>query len=348
MTLLTMGENDPHRKNVEHILEAARRATSLTQDILLFSRKKFSEKRHIDLNEIVKSVDKFLRRVISEDIDCVFKLYNGTIPIFADMHQVEQVLMNLATNARDALPNGGRLSISTEQIQLDELFIKEHGLGRSSMYAELTVEDDGFGMSEETRLRIFDPFFTTKEVGKGTGLGMAVVYGIIKQHEGHITVNSEPGVGTTFRIYLPLCEIPAEEIVEEPLHNKPVSGTETILIAEDDEKIRNMTSLLLNKFGYEVIVAVDGEDAVRKYRENRGRVQLLLFDVIMPRKSGKEAYDEIRAIEPDIKVIFASGYAPEAVHQKALVSDNVKLISKPYPAANLLTMVRSVLDKEHH
>jgi polar amino acid transport system substrate-binding protein len=200
-------------------------------------------------------------------------------------------------------------------------------------------------MDDETRVQIFDPFFTTKEVGKGTGLGLAVVYGIIKQHDGYITVFSEPGAGSTFRIYLPIMESARKVIPKDIQQKKPGRGSETILLAEDDETVRNMVLSLLGSFGYEVIVAVDGEDAVIKYRENRERVHLLLFDVIMPNKSGKDAYDEIKEIEPDIKVIFASGYASDAIYQKTLADYNVMLISKPYLPTNLLTMVRSVLDQ---
>jgi len=290
-------------------------------------------------------VDKFLRRVIGEDITCTITPADGKIPVFADTHQIEQVLMNLAINARDALPKGGLLSIATERIRLDEEFITTHGgSGASGMYALLTVTDTGTGMDMETCRKIFDPFFTTKEIGKGTGLGLAVVYGIVKQHDGYITVYSEPGLGTTFRIFLPLHESAGNSMEMEPKNVIPVRGTETVLLAEDDESVRNMVLELLQNFGYKVIVAVDGEDAVQKYRESREPVQLLLFDVIMPKKSGKEAYEEISEIEPAIKVIFASGYASDTVRQKALVSDNVMLISKPYIPLELLAMVRKVLD----
>jgi signal transduction histidine kinase/DNA-binding response OmpR family regulator len=345
ITLMKMAADDPERQNIEYMVEAAHRAASLAQDLLLFSRKQISDKKNVDLNEIVKSVDKFLRRVIGEDIACTITLADEKMSVFADTHQLEQVLMNLSTNARDALPDGGSLSITTERVQLDEAFITAHGYGSSGMYALLTVADSGLGMDEETRVKIFDPFFTTKEVGKGTGLGLAVVYGIIKQHYGYITVYSEPGLGTTFRIYLPLTVTPADKIIVDSKLNKPVRGTETILLAEDDVNVRNMALSLLREFGYDVIVAVDGEDAVEKFRKDRERIQLLLFDVIMPKKSGKDAYEEIRQIAPGIKMIFASGYATDTVRQKALVDDNVMLISKPYLPTNLLTIVRSVLDR---
>jgi CheY-like chemotaxis protein len=346
IALMGMSDDDPHRQNIEHMLEASRRAASLAKDLLLFSRKQFSDKENTDLNGIVRTVDKFLRRIIGEDIACTITLGEGEIAVYADAHQIEQVLMNLAINARDALPNGGSLSITTGRFTLDESFRAVHGYGNcGSVYAVLTVADTGVGMDDETRVQIFDPFFTTKEVGKGTGLGLAVVYGIIKQHDGYITVFSEPGVGSTFRIYLPVIESARKVIPKDIKQKKPGRGTETILLAEDDETVRNMVMSLLGSFGYEVIVAVDGEDAVIKYRENREHVNLLLFDVIMPNKSGKDAYDEIKEIEPDIKVIFASGYASDTIHQKTLANNNVMLISKPYLPTNLLTMVRSALDK---
>lgn len=346
IALMGIGDDDPMRQHIGHIMGAARRAACLAQDLLLFSRKQLSDKRKTDLNEIVRSVDKFLRRVIGEDITCTITTADGKISVLADTHQIEQVLMNLAINARDALPKGGLLSIATERIRLDEEFITTHGgsSGASGMYALLTVTDTGTGMDTETCRKIFDPFFTTKEIGKGTGLGLAVVYGIVKQHDGYITVYSEPGLGTTFRVYLPLCESAGNSMEMEPKNEMPARGTETILLAEDDEYVRNMVLELLQNFGYKVIVAVDGEDAVQKYRESGEPVQLLLFDVIMPKKSGKEAYEEISEIEPAIKVIFASGYASDTVRQKALVSDNVMLISKPYIPLELLAMVRKVLD----
>jgi len=342
ITLMTMAADNPHRQNVELMLDAAHRAAALAQDLLLFSRKQISDKKQVDLNEIVRLVKKFLLRVIGEDIDCTFTLDNETVPVLADAHQLEQVLMNLSTNARDAMPNGGCLTITTELIEFDGAFIAAHGFGNPGMYAVLTVDDTGTGMNEETRLHIFDPFYTTKEVGKGTGLGLSVVYGIIKQHDGYISVSSEPGRGTTFRIYLPLAAA-AGEIKRESLQAKPAKGTGTILLAEDNETVRNMVHSLLESFGYKVIATIDGEEAVTSFRENSDHIDLLLFDMVMPKKSGIDAYDEIRKIEPGIKVIFASGYATDAVHQRALGDPHVMLISKPYLPSNLLAMVQRML-----
>lgn len=346
MALMNTAADNPQRSNVEHILEAARRAETLAKDLLLFSRKQASDRKRVDLNGIVTTVEKFLRRVIGEDIVCCIQPDNEAIPVLADAHQLEQVLMNLATNARDAMPGGGTLTISCERVMLDPAFVSANGYGKSGRYALLTVRDTGTGMDEETRSQIFDPFFTTKGANKGTGLGLAVVYAIVKQHEGYITVSSEPGSGTEFRIYFPLTAGTAQEHSPKMPAEMPSRGTETILLAEDDESVRNMVLSLLRNFGYEVIAASDGVEAVRKFREHRGRIQLLLFDVIMPNKSGLDAYDEIKALDPGVKVLFASGYSTDNIHQRTQVGDTVMVISKPYLPSSLLAQVRSMLGKK--
>ena len=221
-----------------------------------------------------------------------------------------------------------------------------HGYGKPGCYALLTISDTGEGMDEETRQKIFDPFFTTKEVGKGTGLGLAVVYGIIKQHEGFINVYSEPGTGTSFKIYLPL--ISSDVLEEEITYEKesPTQGTETILLAEDDESVRELVSTVLEQQGYTVIQAVDGKDAVKKFMENRETIHLLLSDLIMPKMHGKEAYDEMKKWRPELKAIFVSGYAPDVIRQKMLLESNVMLIHKPILPYALLKKVRSLLDED--
>jgi two-component system cell cycle sensor histidine kinase/response regulator CckA len=346
LTIMHMSEDNTQRQNLEQIVVAANRAAHLTRDLLLFSRKQASVKKNIDLNEVIRSVEKFLLRVIGEDVTCKTVLPDKAMPVFADAHHIEQVLMNLATNARDAMAKGGEFTIAVEQAKLDHAFIAAHGFGNPGMYAVLAVSDTGSGMDEEIRKQIFDPFFTTKEVGKGTGLGLSVIFGIVKDHDGYVNVCSEPGKGATFRIYLPLIESMANKEEIKPDEVRPTRGTETILLAEDDENVRNLTLSLLGSFGYEVVVAVDGEDAVHKFRENRGRIRLLLFDVVMPKKNGRDAYEEIRLIEPNMKVIFASGYAPDAVPLKGVEKGNVLLISKPYIPANLLAIVRTALDRD--
>jgi PAS domain S-box-containing protein len=344
VALMKMAQDDPQRLNIESMLEAADRAAHLTKDLLLFSRKRVGERKPVDLNEVVGKVDKFLKRIIGEDIECETVRHGTPIPVHADSQQIEQVLMNLATNARDAMPRGGTFTVRTEQVHLNESFTAAHGFGKPGAYGTITVSDTGKGMDEETRKRLFEPFFTTKEVGKGTGLGLAVVYGIIKQHDGFINVYSEPGTGTTFRIYLPIIASAGREGAKAHREEAPGRGTETILLAEDDKSVRNIVNVCLAEFGYTVIEAVDGEDAVRKFTENMDHIHLLLFDLIMPKMNGKEAYDEVRKIKPGVKIIFASGYAPDILQQKASLENGASLIFKPFSPFELARKVRSALD----
>jgi CheY-like chemotaxis protein len=266
------------------------------------------------------------------------------LTIMADSFQIEQVLMNLATNARDAMPEGGCLTIETRPVRIDEEYVKRHIFATPGMYALLSVTDTGIGMDEKTKERIFEPFFTTKEVGKGTGLGLAIVHGIVKQHNGKINVYSEPGRGTTFKIYLPLIgkEAVEAEISELP---PPKGGTETILLAEDDETVRELIKNILEESGYKMIEAVDGEDAVEKFKGNKDRIHLALFDVIMPKKNGKEACEEIKSIIPDIKTIFMSGYTADIVSRKGILEEGLAFIAKPVSPDELLRKVREVLDR---
>ncbi|MFA7382102.1 MAG: ATP-binding protein [Desulfurivibrionaceae bacterium] len=301
LTLMGMAPDDPQRLNIQHILEGADRAAHLTKDLLLFSRKQISERKPVNLSEIISTVEKFIVRVIGEDITCKIQLPDQPLTVLADSHQLEQVLMNFATNARDAMPAGGTFSITAEGTILHRDFIAAHGFGKPGPYALLTVTDSGSGMDEKTRHRIFEPFFTTKEVGKGTGLGLAVAYGIIKQHEGYINVYSEPGRGATFRVYLPLVSAEAPVDKKPAEEETPAQGTETILLAEDDEALRDLTRTVLSQFGYTVIEAGDGEEAVRKFTENQASVQLLLFDIIMPKMNGQEAFAAINKIRPGLK-----------------------------------------------
>jgi CheY-like chemotaxis protein len=343
ITLMKMTDNDPYRSHIGGILEAAERATHLTKELLLFSRKQQSERRPVDLNDIVAKMEKFLHRIIGEDIFLKRMAHDLPLLILADSNHVEQVLMNLAVNARDAMPQGGELILRTEVTVLDEAFVATQGCGQPGAYALLSVTDTGTGMDKATQERIFEPFFSTKEVGKGTGLGLSVVYGIVKQHDGFITVYSEPGQGSSFRIYLPLTTTAQEETKGE--EGQPVAGgTETILLAEDDDLVRELLVSVLTEAGYTVIVAANGLEAVCKFRENAGAIQLLLFDLIMPKMNGKEAADEIRKLHPALKIIFASGYSPDIAQQKAFLDDRTHLVSKPISPRDLLKKVREMLD----
>jgi len=343
VALMNMAPDDHQRADIEQMLEAGDRAAQLTKDLLLFSRKQVSEQSNINLNNIIRKVEKFLKRIIGEDVDCETSLSEKVLQVRGDAHQLEQVLMNLATNSRDAMPSGGVFTVATAQATLDETFFSAHGYGKSGSYAMITISDTGKGMDAATKDRIFEPFFTTKEVGKGTGLGLAVVYGIIKQHEGYINVYSEPGSGTTFKIYLPLIRTDAPEHKREA-EGRPTGGTETILLAEDDESVRNLMRSVLERFGYRVITAQDGQEAVNKYREHKDTIRLLLFDIIMPKKTGKEAYEEIKTIQPDIKIVFQSGYAPDAVRKKVLLDEKATVLCKPVSPIEILKVVRLTLD----
>jgi len=289
-------------------------------------------------------MEKFLTRIIGEDTSCKTILHPAAMPVMADAHQLEQVMMNLATNARDAMPQGGVFSVTTEQIRFDKEFITTHGYGQPGMYAMLTVSDTGKGMDEETRQRIFEPFFTTKVMGKGTGLGMAVVYGIVKGHDGYVNVYSEPEFGTTLKIYLPLTSM-QPEVTQESMQPVALSKGETILIAEDEPAVRKVLRLSLEEYGYRVIEAENGEDAVKQYKDNMGKVSLVLLDVIMPVKNGGVAYDEIKSLKPDTKVIFMSGYTDDIITTKGMLAAGAEFISKPITPYSLMKKVREVLDR---
>ena len=364
---MNMKEDDPNRAHLKEILKAGERAAQLTKSLLAFSRKQIIDLKPQNLNEIIKGVESFLRRIIGEDIELkailtpppsapplkirggrgsyVSEEEIGDLTVLADRGQIEQVLMNLAANARDALPNGGDLIIETKQVGLDVEFIKRHGYGEAGIYALLTVTDSGTGMDEKTRERIFEPFFTTKELGRGTGLGLAMVYGIIKQHDGFINVYSEPEKGTTFKIYLPLIKSAVEESVGATPAAYPKGGTETVLVAEDDQAVRKLTMNVLERFGYKVIAAEDGEEAIKKFKENKKEIQLLLLDVIMPKKNGKEVYEEIKKINPRIKTIFLSGYTANLIHKKGILEEGLNFMLKPVSPKELLKKVRETLDR---
>ncbi|HEY6011054.1 MAG TPA: PAS domain S-box protein [Nitrospirota bacterium] len=327
----------------EQILIAAERAANLTRQILAFSRKQVIKPRPVNINEIIRGMEKMMLRLLGEDIEVRIVLTERDATVLVDPGQFEQVILNLATNARDAMPAGGGLHITTEIVELDEGEARNKGLKKSGRYELISFSDTGVGMSEKVRQRVFEPFFTTKEMGRGTGLGLSIVYGIVTQHEGQISVYSEPGEGTTFRIYLPLV---TQSSPQEPPQTEITTGGkgEVILLAEDDENVRNIARLTLEEAGYRVIVAVNGEDAVAKFREHADEVRLCLFDLIMPKKTGKAALDEIRSLKPGIRALFMSGYAADIIRSKDLAEDNVELLDKPLVPQTLLMRIRKALD----
>ncbi len=331
-------------ENVREILVSAERAANLTKNLLAFSSKQVVNSMPVTLNEIIKKMEELLLRLIGEDIELRIMLSKEELVVMADPSQIEQVLMNLAANARDAMPEGGKLTIETSQVYIDKEYAKNHLFAEHGFHAVLLVSDTGKGIDTETRERIFEPFFTTKEFGKGTGLGLSIVYSIIKQHDGNINVYSEPGVGTTFEIHLPLAGTMIEKIkIAEAA--APGSGTETILLAEDDDSVRKLIKETLIKYGYTVMEAVDGEDAVRIFMENRDKINILLFDTIMPKMKGPEAYEEIAKIMPGIKAIFMSGYTRDFLSMKKIREIGIDFLSKPVVPAEILTKIREVLER---
>jgi two-component system cell cycle sensor histidine kinase/response regulator CckA len=336
-------QDDRTSTYVGQILSAAERAAILTNDLLTFSRKQIINPKPVNLNKIIKDMESLLLRVIGEDIELSTVLTDTHLTIMADSTQIDQILLNLATNAQDAMPKGGSLIIRTDRVELNGEYTRTYGYGKPGPYALLSVEDTGTGMAEDIRGRIFEPFFTTKEVGKGTGLGLSMVYGIVKQHDGYINVYSAPGRGTTFKILLPLIQLKVKKIKPENLQNVK-GGTETILIVEDDKQVRSLLKEILTNAGYHIIEAVDGDDAVEVFQKNKDNVHLLILDVIMPKKNGKEVYNEIKKVRSDMKVIFISGYSADIIYKKGILEVGMNFISKPVSPDDLLTKVRNVLD----
>jgi len=338
-------DDDPSRYDIKQILASAQRAANLTQSLLAFSREKVSSPNQINLPGLIKEIGKFLSRVISENIELKVITAEDDLTVIADRSQIEQVLINLCTNARDAMPAGGRLTIEIARAKLNAGFLETYGYGKRGDYASISVIDNGMGMNEETQKKIFKPFFTTKEEGKGTGLGLSIVYRIIKQHNGYINVHSELGSGTTFKIFLPLTLSKFEE--EKPVELiAPIGGNEAILLAEDDVDVRELTKAVLEKFGYTVIAAENGEDAINKFMPNKDKIHILLLDLVLPKKSGKEVYKEIQKIRPDIKVLFTSGYPSDFIHKEEIRKQGLDFIPKPVPPQELLRKLREVLDKD--
>ena len=344
LTVESMQENDPARAYLNEVLKASGRAAALTESLLAFSRKQTVNLAVIDLNEVMKGGEKFLHRLIREDIELKISYASCPLAVMADGGQIEQVFMNLVTNARDAMPYGGKLAIEMSRTTLDQDFVQTHGFGKAGVHAVVSVADNGVGMDEQTKTRIFEPFFTTKELGKGTGLGLSMAYGIVKKHDGFINVYSEPGQGTVFRIFLPLLLDAAHPV--KPEKGVPVAlreGKETILLGEDDESLRRLSTKVLSHYGYRVIEAVDGLDAVSQFAEYQESVELVILDAIMPKKNGKVACEEMRALCPGLKVIFVTGYSRDLFDEEPF-DENTAFIHKPFSPNQLLAQVRGLLD----
>jgi CheY-like chemotaxis protein len=339
---------DPAREMVIEIREAGDRATALTRQLLTFSRHTVLDPRVLDLNDIVRQNEKMLRRLIGEDVELTAVLDPALAPVRVDPAQVGQVIMNLAVNARDAMPTGGKLTIATANTHLDEAFARMHPEARPGRYVLLAVTDTGGGMDPAVQAHIFEPFFTTKPPGKGTGLGLATVYGIVKQSGGFVLVESAPGRGATFRSYFPVVEDPAA--LEESPHaamlrapELPALGTETILLVEDEDALRAIVRRVLQRCGYTVLEARHGSEALRLAEQHQGPLQLLITDVVMPILGGRELVERLARLRPDIKVLYLSGYTDDAVVRHGVLQAEVAFLQKPFTMAALATKVRQLL-----
>ena len=330
---------------LSEITRASSRAASLTHSLLAYSRKQEMSQQRKDLNLLIETVGSFIKRIIHDNIRFTLSLQADPLCVYVDTVQIEQVLLNLATNARDAMPNGGIFRIETKTGCIDEQFIAIHGYGTIGPYAIITVTDSGHGMDAQTKLKVFDPFFTTKEVGKGTGLGLSMVMGIIRQHGGFVHLKSEPGTGSTFELYLPLVD--TVEIAAETTERTPQmeQGAGTILLAEDDADTRSAVEEFLTRAGYTVITAVDGQDAVEKFANHTDEIDLVISDVVMPRKSGKTSSDEIRQMSERVKFIFVSGHANDIIEREGGFGADVDILEKPLLPYELLKKIRAVLEK---
>lgn len=339
-------DDDPVQGDLKEIPVAVRRASELTGQLLAFSRQGAFKPRIIDLNHVVQGVERMLRRLLGADVEFHVALAEASNPVFADRGQLEQVIMNLVVNARDAMPTGGRISLEVSAVELDAEYSAAHVDVQPGSYVQLAVSDTGEGMDAETRARVFEPFFTTKEQGKGTGLGLSTVWGIIAQSSGHIWVYSEPGVGSTFKVYLPRADKPLTP--ERDPSRRPVQmrGTETILLVEDDDQLRALTRTVLSRCGYAVIEASHGEEALRLAREFEGPIHVLLTDVVMPKMGGVELSARLAQERPQTKVLFVSGYTQESMTRHGVLSGDANFVAKPMTPQALLTQLREVLSEE--
>ena len=343
--LIDLKKGDPMEKGIEQIQKATQRAGDLIRQLLAFSRRQVMEMRVLDLNSLLRELDKMLRRVIGEDIVLVTLLTEDLGRVKADPGQLGQVLMNLVVNARDAMPSGGKLTIEMANVVLDEEYVRTHIEVPPGRYVVLSVSDTGVGMTPEVRDRIFEPFFTTKEKGKGTGLGLSTVYGIVKQSGGNILVYSEPGKGTTFKIYLPIVDEPLEEWAEMVVEGEIPRGKETILIVEDFEEVRQLARQVLERQGYQVLEAGDGNATLLVCEKYKGQIHLMMTDVVMPGMSGRELADRIKSSHPEMKVLYTSGYADDTIVHYGVSRDRVNYLQKPFTMEGLARKVREVLDK---
>jgi two-component system cell cycle sensor histidine kinase/response regulator CckA len=344
LMLDSVAEDSPLRRNVAEIIAASRRAADLTHQLLAFGRKQMQLLQVLDLNAVIGEITTMLPRLIGEDIQLVFVPGQDLGKVKADPVQIEQVVMNLAANARDAMPGGGMFTIETATVRVDESYVQRHSIVPQGDYVLLTATDTGQGIAAEHLAHIFEPFYTTKEAGKGTGLGLATVYGIVKQNGGFVWVYSEPGFGTTFKVYLPRVRSLSSEVrIMEPAE-RPPRGCETLLLVEDEASVRRASRQFLVKSGYNVLEAVDGEDALRVSHEHDGPIQLMVTDVVMPRMGGPRLAERLAGERPEMKVLFVSGYAENTVLRHGQIDVITRFLQKPFSLNTLARKVREVLD----
>jgi nitrogen-specific signal transduction histidine kinase/CheY-like chemotaxis protein len=344
LLMLDLVGDEESLDSVREIVRAGERARTLVAQLLAFSRRQLLEFRPVDLNAILGEFENLLRRTIREDVELRICPDPDLPLVRADAGQLEQVIMNLAVNAQDAMPEGGVLVLETGVLELSEAYAALHDNMRPGKYVQLSVSDTGCGMDEETRARIFEPFFTTKGQEHGTGLGLATVYGIVKQHGGDIWVYSEPGHGCTFKIYLPVDRGAGAMVAETEETSGPTGGNETILLAEDDRQVRGLASAVLEREGYTVLAACGGEHALRLVREHSGPIDILLTDVVMPDINGRVLYEKLAKACPDLKVIYMSGYTDNVIAHHGIIEDDVNFLQKPFNVKLLARQVRRVLD----
>jgi two-component system, cell cycle sensor histidine kinase and response regulator CckA len=344
MLLDSLPSGDPSRPLIAQIHKAGERSAGLTRQLLAFSRQQVLAPRVLDLNEVVADTDKMLRRLIGEDVRLTTTLASKLWLVRSDPGQIEQVLLNLAVNARDAMPRGGRLTIETQNVELDDAYRRAHADAGAGPHVLLSVTDTGSGMSRAVMARIFEPFFTTKEPGKGTGLGLATVYGIIKQSGGHLAVHSDVGLGTTFKVFLPRVEQAVGELTAQSAVVAPPHGTETVLLVEDEAGLRDLTRRVLVGCGYTVLEAADGNKAIRLAAKYHGAIHLLVTDVAMPEAGGRVVAEQVAALHPGVRVLFVSGYTDDAVIRHGVLREGVNFLQKPFSLVSLAVKVREVLD----
>ena len=346
LVLMEIGKDDTLREEIEEIKIAGERAASLTRQLLAFSRKQVIKPEVMDLNEVINETEKMLKRMIGENIEFQTVLEPDLWKVHMDSGQIDQIIINMAVNSRDAMLQGGKFIIETANVDLDKNFFREHGIDETpSSYVMLAISDTGSGMDKETREHIFEPFFTTKEIGKGTGLGLSTVYGIAKQNNGFIWVYSEPGQGTTFKIYLPKVKESVESEEKERTPVGDLNGSETVFIVEDDDRLRNLARKILERHGYSVLDAEDGEDALRVSEAHEGRIDLMLTDVVMPKMGGKEVAERLQPLYPQMKVIYMSGYTDDAIAHHGVLEPGLNFLEKPFTPEDLARNVREVLDQ---